>query len=445
MNKQYLNTSSERTRTRVEKLATFVESEETTSNKLTHSPIYRVLAYYEHPAVGNFLNDWNTGSYDEHTIAFEFPLCLIHLLETYRIHDEIPNKKELRPFTEIMENNQTVNGNFHLSDVDLSPLWILSILKPESAVVQNAVSHFVSNDRDEKFNFGSTFTNVAVGILGLCEFDIYTYNEEIDRMAEEMLNALQTNTDAARDAISFDNYSATWPIFEALSKAPQNFDSEIEKLLPDLGVVSGDPDFGEMRPKKIADQVLSLIAIGEGPKESVFKSNWKSEKQAQRHENIRPKFIQTVPISPSAEYAAEIQDSAESLITSANSILRVDSLYIDMLFDQIIDRIVTNPDLEVRVLTRGRNVKGNRQGIKKDVLNDLIEATEGNVKEHHRLHSRLVIADDHKLIVSSADLTRDQLRDEFNAGILTQDPETINDAIEFFDRIWEDADRVEHT
>jgi hypothetical protein len=42
-----------------------------------------------------------------------------------------------------------------------------------------------------------------------------------------------------------------------------------------------------------------------------------------------------------------------------------------------------------------------------------------------------------EVLISSADLTRDQLMDEFNAGIWTINKEVIRKAIEFFDNIFE--------
>ena len=63
-------------------------------------------------------------------------------------------------------------------------------------------------------------------------------------------------------------------------------------------------------------------------------------------------------------------------------------------------------------------------------------ATRGNVVQSELIHSRMVIIDEEELLVSSADLTRDQLYDEFNAGIWTSDKETVKKAIEFFDNVF---------
>jgi hypothetical protein len=51
----------------------------------------------------------------------------------------------------------------------------------------------------------------------------------------------------------------------------------------------------------------------------------------------------------------------------------------------------------------------------------------------------MIIVDDKEALISSADLTRDQLIDEFNAGIWVRDKETVKRATEFFDNIWEES------
>ena len=51
----------------------------------------------------------------------------------------------------------------------------------------------------------------------------------------------------------------------------------------------------------------------------------------------------------------------------------------------------------------------------------------------------MIIVDNKELMVSSADLTRDQLFDEFNAGLSTKDQQAINKAIQYFDNLWQQS------
>lgn len=54
------------------------------------------------------------------------------------------------------------------------------------------------------------------------------------------------------------------------------------------------------------------------------------------------------------------------------------------------------------------------------------------------LHARLYIIDN-EVLVSSADITPEQLEKEYNAGIWTRDEETVEDAIKFFENIWNES------
>ena len=53
----------------------------------------------------------------------------------------------------------------------------------------------------------------------------------------------------------------------------------------------------------------------------------------------------------------------------------------------------------------------------------------------------MIIVDGKEALISSADLTRDQLIDEFNAGIWVRDIETIKRATDFFDNIWKQSEK----
>ena len=85
-----------------------------------------------------------------------------------------------------------------------------------------------------------------------------------------------------------------------------------------------------------------------------------------------------------------------------------------------------------------------RRRIAKNVLDLLNTATRGNLRKNELLHSRLIIIDDKEILVSSADLTRDQLFDQFNAGIYTRDEESIKEAILFFENMWANSEHIKN-
>jgi hypothetical protein len=126
------------------------------------------------------------------------------------------------------------------------------------------------------------------------------------------------------------------------------------------------------------------------------------------------------------------------MIQKAKNELRISSPFIDMYYEDIINKIQENPNLMVRLITRPKGeIKGLREKIANNVIDMLNTVTRGNVIQSRTVHSRMVIVDDNELLVSSADLTRDQLFDEFNAGIWTTDKEAIKRAVDFFDNIFQ--------
>jgi hypothetical protein len=47
---------------------------------------------------------------------------------------------------------------------------------------------------------------------------------------------------------------------------------------------------------------------------------------------------------------------------------------------------------------------------------------------------------DNEVLISSADITAEQLEKEFNAGIWTRDTETVEGVVKFFENIWNGSD-----
>jgi phosphatidylserine/phosphatidylglycerophosphate/cardiolipin synthase-like enzyme len=58
------------------------------------------------------------------------------------------------------------------------------------------------------------------------------------------------------------------------------------------------------------------------------------------------------------------------------------------------------------------------------------------------LHARLIIFDDIAAIISSADLDSEGLNNQKQDGILSFDKIVVRDAITFFDKAWEMAEKA---
>jgi hypothetical protein len=126
-----------------------------------------------------------------------------------------------------------------------------------------------------------------------------------------------------------------------------------------------------------------------------------------------------------------IEDTQESLYLSTRGI--------GMLHHDLLDLLDRIPDLDFRIVTNRKRATGDRKRFKRAAMDELAKRTGTGVRQNELLHARMVVSDEQRLLVSNADLTRDQLHDSFNAGIYTEHPKTVNSATEMFTSMWESS------
>jgi len=165
----------------------------------------------------------------------------------------------------------------------------------------------------------------------------------------------------------------------------------------------------------------------------------------EEHPRVQPRsreelrFVHTSPYFAGSEYGAtvtSIRDTIGEMLRRARHSIRISTLRIDLLADDLTAAKKNNRDLEITVLTRGRSaIKGERSGIGRSSFDRLARAGARMLDEKDLLHSRMVIVDDQEVLVSSADLDTTQMLQEFNAGIWTNAPEVVGEAIQYFDNL----------
>lgn len=128
-----------------------------------------------------------------------------------------------------------------------------------------------------------------------------------------------------------------------------------------------------------------------------------------------------------------LNEQVIKIIEESKHSLQIISPYIDM---SLINELLTKKTqgIIIQLITRKENEFNNK--AKKDAFNYL----RSNLKENHitndSVHSRIIISDKIKILVSSADLTHDSLRAQFNAGIITTETPIVKKLIEYFDIVW---------
>jgi hypothetical protein len=378
---------------------------------------------------GGWLNDW----------LLEDPHLIWYLLKIGCSQDS-----SMLQYLDEIKKDQTIEGKiFSNQKQHVGPLRVLCFFEPESIATKNAIKFFIENWCDFDVE------ELSVGILALSESNYYQYKELIDQICGYIQTKQRSEGCYCDDEIynskfvSLKFQQTTFAII-ALSRfvGPEN--ESIKQALEWL-IANKENDYGVpfnifTRTRQI---LLALIALGGGPKISLADYEWKQLLQKQKIDFMKPYFIHTSPVYQSKIQVKEIYQITNEILKNGKKQIRICSLFVDILYEELINLIENNPGLEVKLITRpSSQIKGMREKIARNVLFLLNTATKGNLRTNDFLHTRMIIIDDKEMIVSSADLTRDQLFDEFNAGIYTKDEESIKKAIVFFENVWEQSDKM---
>lgn len=355
------------------------------------------------------------------------------------------------------KNETTEEGKFWNDDDHVSFLRLAITLEPQSHIMNKVLKYSFENNHNKLDAFES-----SIFILGLTELDFYNYKETI----EEGIKFIKTkqNEDGSWGEGDWNKYRDTYFATRVICRVNGNNDEHLRKGI-DFILKNQQPDgsWGHFVNKGYDDKKINLH-IEKTSKDDVNLPDKESTSFAlmsllitsppfsismeeymfkdllfkQKMNLQRPYFVHTSPIYDENIHVKEIYDKIREAFNNANSTVRIISPYIDMLYEDIIDLKNKKSSLDVRIITRPKkDIQGMRKRIANNVVDLLNTATRGNLKTLEIIHSRLIIIDDQELIISSADLTREGLYDEFNAGIYTKDTETIRNCIKYFDNIWQ--------
>jgi hypothetical protein len=332
---------------------------------------------------------------------------------------------------------QTVTGFIQSNRMSHSgPLRVLVATKPESTALSDAVNYWIENWE----NFSYEAETTAVGVLALMELDSEKYASIIREVITFLKNSQNENGfwgtwDSDREDWNVDATSyAIW----AISRVNGVEDPSVQKGLEWLAKRQREDGSWGNHDHMTAMALIGLLAAGEGPKTPLEFIDFEYVKFRQDLKKQRPIFLHTSPLYQNSFHVKQIYDKIANMLKNAQKEIRIASPFIDMFYEEIINLKQAKPDLIVKIITRPKQeAERVRKKIAENVIDLLNIATKGNVLESKMIHSRIIIIDDEEVLVTSADLTRDQLFDEFNAGISTSDKETVKRAIDFFENMFQ--------
>jgi hypothetical protein len=344
------------------------------------------------------------------------------------------------------KTGQTMDGLMP-SQNHVDVLRTLVLLEPDSDYTERAVHHLIDvlelRGRDV----------IAVGILALAELDYERYQREINIGIDRLIEYKNEDGGFIGPITSDSDICQTSWAIQAISRIRGSHNSFVQEATNWLKLQQNDDgswvhslmhrfDNVECYSCVTADALLALISAGEGPKISLAEVEWKDMLRNQRIERTKPHFVHTSPIFDQRAHVKDIYIKIGDMLNSAETEIKILSPFIDVMYEDVVNLAENNPKLSIKIITRpSGDITGMRKRIGINALELLKIATRDKLRTNKILHARMIIVDGKEALISSADLTRDQLIDEFNAGIWVRDEETVKRATEFFDNIWEESEK----
>ena len=336
-----------------------------------------------------------------------------------------------------LKDSQSRDGMIWDSATHAEVLRTLVLLEPDTDYTEKAVHYIINNPEEWEIR------HIAVGVLALTELDYERYQHEINTGINILLSYKSEDGGFIwfRTLKTSDIFSTSWAI-QAISRIRGHRDSCVQEATNWLKQQqNNDGSWGH--PGMTAIALLALIAAGEGPKIPLAEVEWKETLVNQKIEQTNPHFVHTSPIFDQRMHVKDIYIRITDMLNSAETELKILSPFVDVIYEDIINLAENNPKLSIKLITRpSGDITGMRKRIGINALELLKIATRDNLRTNKILHERMIIVDGKEALISSADLTRDQLIDEFNAGVWVRDKDTVEYATEFFNNIWEESETI---
>ena len=346
------------------------------------------------------------------------------------------NKFFLRELYDLIKT-QSVEGYIWSDDMDHSaPLRVFVSKCRDSKPLANAINYWLKN-----WEKSHNISAISVGILALSELDHRIYSSVINKQINYIINMQAEDGHwewSEQYPNSYFNYFETCYAIWSICRVKGMSDSSVKKSIDWIKKRQLKNGSWDNNINSTTYSLMALLFAGEGPKISIETLNYEKLKMQQEIIRQNPVFLHTSPIFKESSHVKGIYDKIYEMLHNARNDIRIISPFIDILYEEIININKNNENITIKIITRyKKDIKGFRERIAKNVIDLLNKATKENVVQSDVIHSRLIIIDENELLVSSADLTRDQLYDEYNSGIWTRDKEAIIKAIEFFEHIYQ--------
>ena len=440
-----LETSSEEVQKGVIWLEHFLDSEEVLEP--AYALEFYVVSKFNSPLVARFVEKAGTDEFWEEILLdlFDYSDYAFYYLSKLGLRENYNFKDSLKAY---LDTAITSGGQHWLGNTGISLLTLVStgLFPTKLELLLRNTLESIAQDEDEYSE--EDLENLALIGLALFELGYQKYRENIEKIMDYLLSMqkqkgywgiLRRKKDR-KESIKL-SIQKTFYIIEFLSRIRFLYTDVIpDRVFEKAGgwVKSLQNSNGSWLDdsKATSYALLTLISLGEGPKipheyvELIF------NEATQAIRNVKPRFLATNPYR--AEFS--IKETLEGLFLGAEKRVWIISRYITEFFPDLIKLHKDNPMLDIRIITLPKAEKSGYKGAGKRFLDPAYDMLQRLLGDSFRstsiIHARLYIVDD-KVLITSADLTPEQLKTEFNAGILTSDPDVLSEAERFFLDIWE--------
>lgn len=331
-----------------------------------------------------------------------------------------------------IKDRQTVKGYIYSNYLDhTGPMRVLILTEPYSESTQLAIKYFINNYMNDYEISKHNIEEISVGILALYECNAQVYSCVINKLISKLISFVCMD-----GKINNNYFSETCVALQAFSRC-MDFQDELVKegikWLKNAQEVDGSWH-QNIRDTSIA--LLSLIYLGDGPKVSIEELEKKELFYEQKLNNLSPDIVITNPFSGEMDIYFKIRE----MIDNTSDRLFICSRFITEFHSEILKIKKDKPEIDLRIISidspQAQNYKGDGKKFVKPMFDILQRGLEGCFKTTSILHARCIITDN-AIIISSADLTPEQLRAEFNMGLYTRNPETVEEGAKIFQDLWD--------
>jgi hypothetical protein len=308
---------------------------------------------------------------------------------------------------------------------------VLILIEPDSESTIISIKYFINNYTDSYVISEYNIDEVSVGILALYECNALVYSEIIDCLTTKLTDFIFK--DGKIDNIHF---SAICLALQAFSRC---LDFQHELIKEAIKWLKNTQEADGSWHQDVCDTsiaLLSLIYLGEGPKVSMEELEKKELFYKQKLNNIGSDIVITDPFGGNVNIYLKIRE----MLDSTSERLFICSRFITEFHSEILNIKKNNPEIDLRIISidspQAQNYKGDGKKFVKPIFDILQRGLLGCFKTTPILHARCIITDN-AILISSADLTPEQLRTEFNMGLYTKNTDTVEDGARIFKNLWD--------